>query len=408
VPEYDLDDPALLLSPSIVADPRPFYDLLRAQAPVWKVPGQDTFLVTDPGLVREVVGRTGDFSSNLVSLVHRGDDGGLALFDMAPLGDASHALATADPPDHTRHRRLLQPLLSPAAVEEREPFLRETVRGLLAPLLVGGGGDAVAAVCDPFPATVICRLIGLPQEDAATIVRLVAAIAAMLDGVTDRAGMEAATLAALELVTYGESQLNAAERNDRRSDVSVLGVLVRATNDHIVSSDEAIGILLQLINAGTETTTSLIARTIHTLAIDPGKQTALRHQPADVPQFLEQVLRTQGPFQFHYRFTPAEAVLGSTTIPARSRVLVMWAAADRPGPTEDQPAGAGEDPQNHFAFGRGAHFCIGAHLARLEARIAVEELLAATTRITLDPHHSATERCSIFLRRHTALPILIH
>src|SRR5580700_4837952 len=104
--EYNLDDAATLVSPAVIADPRPFYDVLRAQAPVWKVPGQDTFLVADPGLVRDVVGRTRDFSSNLVSLVHRGDHEGLALFDMVPLGDASNVLATADPPHHARHRKL--------------------------------------------------------------------------------------------------------------------------------------------------------------------------------------------------------------------------------------------------------------------------------------------------------------
>jgi cytochrome P450 len=408
---YDLDDPATIISPAVVADPAAFYDLLRAEAPVWKLPGQDTFLVADPALVRDVVGRTRDFSSNLVSLVHRGDDGRPALFDMMPLGDASNVLATADPPQHARHRKLLQPHLSPAAVANMEPILRATVRGLLAPLVAADGGDAVAALCDPFPAMVICQLLGLPEDDVATIVPLVAATAAMLDGVTDRAGMDAASMAAVELVDYGTSRLQEALTNSPIADNSrpvglVAGVLAPAITDHTISFDDAVGIMLQLLNAGTETTTSLIARAIHTMAVEPETQTDLRDQPDGIPEFLENVLRTQGPFQFHYRFTPAETVLGATTIPAHSRVLLLWSAADRPHPTSSPPASGSGDAQNHFAFGRRAHFCIGAHLARLEARLALEELLDATTRIELNPHQQATERPTIFLRRHTTLPIL--
>ncbi len=412
--EYDLDDPATLVSPAVVADPRAFYDILRAQAPVWKVPGQDTFLVADPGLVREVVGRARDFSSNLVSLVHQGDDGGLALFDMAPLGDPSNVLATADPPDHARHRKLLQAHLSPAAVAKMEPLLRATLKRLLAPLIAGGGGDAVAAVCDPFPALVICQLIGLPVGDIATIVPLVAATAAMLDGVTDRAGMNAAAMAALELVEYGSAKLNETlahdnpPLDDNRPVGVVLGVLAAAVTDNTITFDEATGILLQLLNAGTETTTSLIARAMYSLAVDPETQTALRDRPESIPEFLENVLRTQGPFQFHYRFTATETVIAATIIPAGSRVLLLWSAADRPDPADPPPAHTRGDTQSHFAFGRGAHFCIGAHLARLEARLALEELLDATNRFELDPQRAATERPTIFLRRHATLPVLAY
>ena len=104
--QFDLTDPGLLLSAEVLADPRPLYGQLRREAPVWRIPGQDTFLVSDPALVREAVGRPDDLSSNLVTLVRHDGQGHLEPYGLLPYGDPMHVLATADPPIHTRHRRL--------------------------------------------------------------------------------------------------------------------------------------------------------------------------------------------------------------------------------------------------------------------------------------------------------------
>src|SRR5262245_26295444 len=125
--DFPLDDPSLLLRDDVVADPRPLYDVLRRRAPVWRLPGQHSYLVSDPALIREAVGRTAEFSPNLVSLLHRDAGGGLVAFPMGALGDSIHVLATADPPIHTRHRKLLQPHLSATAVARLEPTLRAVV-----------------------------------------------------------------------------------------------------------------------------------------------------------------------------------------------------------------------------------------------------------------------------------------
>src|SRR5262249_25641582 len=133
--DFDLSDPALLLRDDVVADPRPLYDTLRRQAPVWRLPGQNSYLVADPTLIREAVSRPEEFSSNLVSLLHRDADGNPVAFDIAPFGDPLQVLATADPPNHTRHRKLLQPLFSPSAVARLEPTIRRIVDQEIAPLL---------------------------------------------------------------------------------------------------------------------------------------------------------------------------------------------------------------------------------------------------------------------------------
>lgn len=406
---FDLNDPKLLFNESVLADPRPLYDQLRREAPVWRIPGQDSYLVSDPALLREVVGRPSEFSSNLVSLLYRDDDGCPVSFDMAPLGDPSHVLALADPPLHAAHRKLLQPHLSPDAMRALEDAIRQFADERLDSLLATEGGDVVAGLTNPLPAQVVCRLIGLPAEDADRLVQLVWDIGLLLDGVTNADGMSTASTAALELIQYVQTHLNIALSEPPKShEVGLIAVLVQGIADGVINTESALGILMQLIAAGTETTSSLMATTIETLALDQELQDRLRSEPHLVPEMLEEVLRSDGPFQLHYRFTRVDTTLGGTPIPANSRVLLMWAAANRPGLDErDGTDTAPVDPPRapHYAFGRGLHFCIGAPLARLEARVVIQRLLQRTSTLTFDAKRPPARRPSISLRRHVSLPV---
>jgi cytochrome P450 len=406
---FDLADPRILLREDVLTDPRPLYDVLRREAPVWGIPGQDSYLVADPGLIREAVARTSEFSSNLVSVLHRGDDGGLVDFGVTPFGDPVNTLATADPPVHTRHRRVLQGHLSPAALSALEPLLAGIVDEQLAPMLLAGSGDFVSCVSDPVPGRAICQVIGLPQTDAPRLIELVGGIAKMLDGVTDLDGMSQAAMSALDLLVYAQEKLDNALRHPSER-AGLLAMLADAVGDRTLSSDEARDLVVLLINAGTETTSSLISTTVRTLATRSHLQAHLRQNPEEIPGAIEQILRDDGPFQFHYRWTTTDAVLGDYRIPANSRVLLMWAAANRPTPNgsgggSSEPDDRGQAP--HFAFGRGLHFCIGAHLARLEGRLVIGHLLARTSAFALDPDQRPSLRPSIFLRRHDSLPVLL-
>jgi cytochrome P450 family 144 len=403
---FDLADPKLLFNESVLVDPRPLYDQLRREAPVWRIPGQNSYLVSDPALLREVVGRTSEFSSNLVSLLYRDDNGGPVSFDMAPLGDPIHVLAVADPPLHAAHRKLVQPHLSPDAVGALEKPIGQFADERLDSLIATGAGDIVAGLTNPLPAQVVCRLIGLPIDDAERLVQLVWDIGLLLDGVTDADGMATASAAALELIQYVQAHLDAALT--KPPEVGLIAVLVEGIGDGVISAENALGILMQLIIAGTETTSSLMATTIEKLAVEQGFQDRLRREPDLIPEALEEILRTDGPFQLHYRFTKVDTVLGGTSIPANSRVLLMWAAANRPDLDEDDGTDTAPDSSRrvpHYAFGRGLHFCIGAPLARLEARIVVERLLRRTSALRLDAEQRPVRRPSISLRRHVSLPV---
>jgi cytochrome P450 family 144 len=405
---FDLDDPKLLFSDDVLADPRPLYDQLRREAPVWRIPGQNTYLVCDPNLVREAVGRPSEFSSNLVSLLYRDENGFPASFDMAPLGDPIHVLAVADPPFHATHRKLLQPHLSPEAVSALEEPIRQFADERLDLLL--GECDVVAGLTNPLPAQVVCRLIGLPDTDTDLLVQRVWDIGLLLDGISDLDEMGKAATAALELTQYVQTHLDMALSRTVIGGEGLLGVLVQGIGDGVINADDAVGILMQLIAAGTETTSSLMATTIELLANDQQLQERLRREPNQIPETLEEILRSDGPFQLHYRFTRNDTILDGTPIPADSRVLLMWGAANRPD--LDEPPGTDRGSLYsrrvpHYAFGRGLHFCIGAPLARLEARVVIERLLQCTSRLTLDAELSPARRPSISLRRHVTLPVVL-
>jgi cytochrome P450 len=408
--EFDLDDPMLLWRDDVLADPRPLYDRLRRDSPVWRLPGQQTYLISDPGLIQQAVALPKELSSNLVSVLHLGEDGDPVTFDMGAVGDTTNVLATADPPAHTRQRKLLQGHFSTAALTQLEQTIRDIVDEQLAPIVAAGGGDAVTGLSNPVPALTICLIVGVAPQHAAFVMERVTATGPLMDGVADLDGMVSAGNAALELMDFTQTQLNAARSTPPDDRSGLLGVLIDAIDAKLLDPEEARNLLVLLFNAGTETTSSLIANTIETLACDAELQDELRRDPARIPSVLERVLRDDGPFQFHYRWSTTDVDLGGTRIPANSRVLLMWAAANRPSPDEaGRTPGEPSEPTTsaHLAFGRGLHFCIGAPLARLEARIAISRLLASTTHIRLDPDHAPERPRSIFLRRHASLPLIV-
>ena len=387
--DLDLSDPTLLRA-DVLDDPRPFHDRLRADAPVWKVPGQDSYLVSDPKLVREAVGRPEDFSSNLVSLLHDDGQGRPVPFQLSGSADAIHVLATADPPLHTRHRRLLQTHLSPAAVAALEPTIEAIVDEQLTRPAAQHSRGRGPTFSDPVPARTICELIGLPPTDMSRIVQLVGDTGALLDGVTDLEGMSRAAHAALELTMYVEQQLHIALELESEQRKGLLGIFAAAVEGGEVDAGEVRDMLVVLVSAGSETTASLLSTIIETLARDPELQERLRTTPSDIPDELERILRADGPFQFHYRWTPEDTELRWLRIPARSRVLLMWAAANRPSAT-GRKRGAADGPDR----------------GRLPTSPSDEDCTSASAHRSLDSRHgSPSSGSSLGPRRSSWTPIV--
>jgi len=250
-----------------------------------------------------------------VSLLHTDGNGCPVPFRIATYRDPIHVLSTADPPLHTRHRRLLQPHLSPAAVADLEPAVSRIVDTHLAPVLATRRLDIVAAFSDPVPARTICELLGLPAEDVPRVLAFTLGTGALLDGVTDLDGMGRAVGSAMDLAVFAKGRLDEALDRPPAERPGLLGVFATQIEAGELTEDEVVSMLTVFVTAGSETTASLIATAIETLARDPELQDRLRSRPENIPNALEDILRSSGPFQFHYRYAPAATTLGGTDIP---------------------------------------------------------------------------------------------
>jgi cytochrome P450 len=403
---FDLDDPSLLFTDAFIDDPAPVYAALRERAPVWEMPGTGSFVVASARLVAEAVGRPEDFSSNLTSLLYTGDDARPTVFDMTHLGRGTHVLATADPPVHTLHRRLLQPLFSPGAVETRAQSIDDAAAALVRSFVAQGGGNVATAVAEPLPVQVICSMIGIPDADVAVLEPLVLRSNDLLAGVVDAATMAHAGGAAMQVTQYLHGLVSGWQ--PAPGGTAVCDHLARVVAAGEVPIEDALGMVTQLLGAGTDTTTSLISRATLQLATDPALQQSLREHPDRIGAFLEEMLRYDGPFRFHYRAVRRDTELGGVRIPAGSRLLLLWASANLDADEFDHPDRFDVERaalRSHFAFGRGMHFCIGAPLARAEARAAVAQLLGQTRHVALTPGESPAWRRTIFVRRLAHLPL---
>ena len=191
----------------------------------------------------------------------------------------------------------------------------------------------------------------------------------------------------------------------------LLGTLAHSIVDGILTAAEAGGILTILLSAGGESTTSLLGNAVRILAEDQELQDHLRRNLDQVPAFVEEALRLESPFRYMMRTVPADTTLGGVAIPAGATVLLFWAAGNR-DPNEfahpDEVDLERRVPRRHVAFGRGIHHCVGAPLARIEARNVLSVLLNRTSRISLDPDSQPQWVGSLLVRRHDELPVRLH
>jgi cytochrome P450 len=392
-----------LFDPATVDDPYPFYAELRRHTPVYRVPGTDFFLVSTWDAVQEATARAEDFSSNLTAaLVHHGD--AITVFDMDTAGSAGHVLATADDPHHADHRRLVLPGLVAKRIRALEPFIERTARQLWTDAAPDSGMEWMSAMGDRLPMTLVAKLIGLPDEDVPRLVEWGYGSTELLGGVLAEGRLPAAVDAAMQLAGYLHGAFEAARRAPGDD---LLGDLAVAVNDGVVEPHVAVLMLVQLVGAGGESTAGLIGNAARLLAAHPQTQAAVREDPTLVPALLEETLRLESPFRGHHRHVVADTQLAGTDLPAGAHLLLLWGSANRDEAAFTEPDRLRLDrpnPRVHLAFGKGLHFCVGAALARTEARIALGTLLANTGRFDLA---EARWLPSIMVRRHRRLQLTL-
>jgi cytochrome P450 family 144 len=393
---------------SIIDDPYPFCATLRESAPVWRVPGTRTFYVAPWELVAEAVARVDDFSSNLTAVLIAGPDGHATEFDMTPLGAAINVLATGDEPDHGPQRKLVAPHFTARHLAVLEHGLDSVMDTLWSDCVAqaranDGSIEWMSLVGDRLPMTLVARVIGLPDDDVEQMIALGYESADLLGGLLPVEGMGPLAEAAAALGAYLLAQFEQALA-DPRDDL--LGAYAARVHAGDMTAADVIGALTILVGAGGESTAGLIGNAARMLAERPDVQDQLRANPDLVPRFLEEVLRLESPFRGHYRHVRHDTELGGVPLAAGDHLFLLWSAANR-DPLEHEDADDVRLDRRfatyHLAFGRGLHFCVGAPLARMEARCAIEALLARTTSFRLDPEQPPAWQPSVFVRRHAEL-----
>ena len=400
-----LENPRTFFGPQTLQDPYPLYDRMRAESPVHRIGASDFYAVCGWDAVVEAVTRVEDFSSNLTATMVFEADGSVTPFDMGPPGADVNALATADDPAHALHRRILLPHLSARRVRVIEEFAEQTAQRLWTEGVVDGRIEWMSAMADRLPMTVVARLLGLPDSEVDELIRLGYATTTLLDGVVSAAQLEAAGVAAVELAGYVLDHF--ARATAHPGDGLIHDMAARCASGELAQAP-ALTMMITLFSAAGESTAGLLGSAAWILATRPGIQRRLRADPDLLGAFIEEVLRYEPPFRGHYRHVWRDTTLAGVAVPAGSHLLLMWGAANRDAaqfraPAEfrlDRTAGT-----SHVAFGRGAHFCIGAALARLEARIVLGALLKRTSWITAGDVGAWVP--SVLVRRLESLELII-
>jgi cytochrome P450 len=403
-----------LFDPAVVQDPHGYYAELRAGDPVHEVPGTGTFLVTRMDLIHEVVADPTTFSStNGEFLHHRAKDGAPGLrgpggdLDIAAVGTA--VLATADPPDHTRQRKVISRTLSTSAMRRLESGFRALVDRVLDDALPTGHIEWMSQLAEPLPMVMVARILGMPDHAAPRLKEQGYAAVEAIGGFASHERLDQLGRPMMDvgpvIDAYTACQGGAPHDAD-----SLIGVCLKAVDAGELTETEAFAMLFTLVSAGGESTTSLTGTGARILAERPDLQHRLRNDPELIPTFVEEACRIDPPFRGHYRKVTADTELAGVPLPAGATVVLAWPAANRDDLFSD-PDEIDLDrtnPRRHVGFGWGIHLCVGAPLARIEARVAFERLLASTTSFALDPtstplrHHQ-----SLMIRRLVALPLVV-
>jgi cytochrome P450 len=359
-------------------DPYPLYDRMRAEAQVHRIGDSEFYAVCGWDAVLEAIERVEDFSSNLTATMVYHDDRTVTPFEMGPPGDPSHALATADDPVHAIHRKILLPHLSAKRVRIIEEFAAQTAVRLWDENLHDGQIEWMSAIANRLPMMVVAKLLGLPDEDVDKLIPLAYASVTLLNGVVTNEQLQQAGIAAFELSSY---VLEHFEKASASAEHGLIADMAARCASGELEQTPALAIMLTLFSAAGESTASLLGSAAWILADRPEIQRQLRENPDLLGTFIEETLRFESPFRGHYRHVLHDTTLAGIDLPANSHLLLMWGAANRDPEHFDAPSEFRLDrssPKDHVTFGKGAHFCVGAALARLEARIVFGMLLEHT------------------------------
>ncbi|MGH0029181.1 MAG: cytochrome P450 [Myxococcota bacterium] len=380
-------------------DPYPLYAALRDRDPVHRVPdngqGRDYWVLSrfEHVFAAAVDATTFSSASGLTTTYD----------DMAMFGDERTPIVMMDPPEHTALRKLAIKQFTPRRVKELDPMVRRFVVERVEALRERGEGDVVETLFKPLPSLVVAHFLGVPEADRGHFDRWTESIvtAGAAGDVMDAGD------ALGEMMAYFAGLIEE-RRADPRDDMISALVHGRLADGREVSLPKILGVCFTMVTGGNDTTTGLLGGAAELLTRHPDQRARLLEDPGRIAQGVEEFLRLASPVQGLARTTTRTVEIGGTTVPEGRKVLLLYASANR-DEREFGPGAASCDVtrriRRHLALSYGPHHCIGAAAARLQARVALEELLARCPGFAVDWQAGVFAPGPV-VRRYESLPFV--
>jgi cytochrome P450 len=355
-------------------DPYPTYARMRDEAPVYRNDELDFFALSRHADVLAAFRDPGHFSNR----------NGVTLDPVAygPNAHKSMSFLAMDPPVHTRMRLLVSKGFTPRRIADLEPRIREIAKSHVTPAVEKQSFDMVKEVAGRLPMDVISEMLGVPDSDRAELRRLADVVMHRADGTSDMPpeGMDAA----LMLAGYF-SEMVAARRTNPKDDLTTALISAEIDGDKL-AEDEIVSFLFLMVVAGNETTTKLISNAWYWAWLNPGERAKPLGDPTRINDWVEETLRYDTSTQMLVRVTDGTVELHDTLIPEDSKVLLLIGSANRDQRVfpDAERYELDRDTGQLISFGSGRHFCLGAALARMEARVCLDELVATVSDFEVD------------------------
>ena len=380
-------------------DPYPTYARLRDEAPLFHNEEHDFWVMSRYADIHQAW-RTDEVYSNRMGVT----------LDESAWNENAHLVMSflaLDPPEQTRLRKLVSRGFTPKRVAEMEPRIAAVSLAHLEKALAMGEFDWITDFAGRFPMDVISELLGVPQSDRDEIRRLADLLVVREDGLRDvpQAGMDAAA----EMFGYF-ADLLATRKNAPADDLVTALLLAEDAGDRMTDS-ELTAFLFLMVVAGNETTTKLLGNAVANISAHPDQRAAVFADPELIEPWIEETLRYEASSQLLARQTLQDVTIDGTTCPAGAKLLINIGSAnhDHTVFTQAESFDIRRDKAElakHIAFGGGRHFCLGASLARVEANIALQQLVDRVSTIEVE-HDRAQRMYSANVRGYRSLPVKV-
>ncbi len=395
--------------PQTLQCPWPHYAKMRAEEPVFHIESLGMYFVTRHDLVSEVIRDVTTYSSLFgnTSMPLPAEARAKMMEVLAEGYPRVPTMLTADPPTHTRYRRLVSKAFTPRAIAELEPVIRAITTRLIDSWIETGTIEFVTQFGVPLPVEVIAKALNVPDDRLVDFKRW---SDDSIAGIGTNIGIEARLEAERGVNEFQRYFADALEQRKTHPLGDLLTNLLNAridagdpdiTDTRALDMPEMLSIVQQLLVAGNETTTKMLTEMMRLLAENPDQWAKVKADPTRIPAIVEETLRLSTPTQGMWRVATRDVELAGVQIPKGARVVVVFCSANRDEEVFDDPDAFDPDRarlNEHLAFSKGTHYCIGANLSRLEGRVALEELTRRLESFSLPATNDFAYHPSFMLR----------